>query len=272
MSKKIGILGLCLFLMLAFIAVFAPWLAPWDPYVSSDLPFLSPSSSHLLGTNDIGQDIFSELLYGTRTSLLIGFLSAAISLFLGTLIGMAAGWFGGHIDGFLSKVMAFFMTIPYLPAVIIISAFTKPGIVTTSLILGIMSWSGTARMVRAETMTIVQKDYIEAIRAMGASGSYILFHHVLKELMPLLFHRGIIRVRAGILSEASLSFLGLGSTVEKSWGTMIYYGQAKNALLTDAWLWWILPPGLAIALIACSLIMISYYLEERSDRRLEVKK
>ena len=170
------------------------------------------------------------------------------------------------------KVTAFFMTIPFIPAVIILSAFTKPGFLTTSLILGGMSWSGTARMVRTETISIRSKEYVQTILAMDAGSGYILLHHVIKEVFPLILYRGIGRVKAGILGESSLSFLGLGSTVQKSWGTMIYYAQAKNALLTDAWLWWIIPPGLCIALISCSLVMVSYYAEERADKRLEVRK
>ena len=269
MSKKIGIAGACILAVMLLAAIAAPFLAPYDPYTASGSPFMRPSSDHLLGTNDIGQDIFSELIYGTRTSLAIGFLSAVISISIGTAIGMTAGWFGGWLDRFLMKLTAFFMTIPFIPAVIILSAFTKPGFLTTSLILGGMSWSGTARIVRGETIAIRNKEYVQTILAMDAGPGYILIHHVIKEIFPLILYRGVGRVKAGILGESSLSFLGLGSTVQKSWGTMIYYAQAKNALLTDAWLWWILPPGISIALLSCALVMVSYYAEERADRRLE---
>ena len=142
---------------------------------------------------------------------------------------------------------------------------------TTSVILGVLSWSGTARVVRSETMAIRQKEYIRTIAAMGAGSWYLLRSHVFRELLPLLFYRAAARVKAGILSESSLSFLGLGSTVQKSWGAMLYYAQAKNALLTDAWLWWVLPPGLCIALLSCALVMISYSAEGKLDRRLEVR-
>jgi ABC-type dipeptide/oligopeptide/nickel transport system permease subunit len=161
------------------------------------------------------------------------------------------------------------MTIPFLPTVIIISAFTKPGPLTTSTILGVMSWSGTARIVRSQILGIKNKEYIQTIRAMGAGDFYILTRHILKELLPYLMYRASARVRAGILSESSLSFLGLGSTVVKSWGTIIYYAQAKNALLTDAWVWWILPPGLCIILVSCALMMITYGAEGKANIRLE---
>lgn len=272
MSKRIGSIGFALFLLMLAVAVLAPWIAPYNPHQPSGSPFLTPSSAHLLGTNDIGQDIFSELIYGTRTSLIIGFLSAGISVFIGTAVGMAAGWFGGWVDRILMKVTAFFMTIPFLPAVIILSAFTKPGFLTTALILGGMSWSATARIVRSETIAIRRKEYIQVILAMHAGSWYILTRHVCKEILPLILYRAIGRVKAGILAESSLSFLGLGSTVQKSWGTMIYYAQEKSALLTNAWLWWIVPPGLCIALICCALVMMSYYAEEFTDKRLGARR
>jgi ABC-type dipeptide/oligopeptide/nickel transport system permease subunit len=251
------------------IAIFAPYIAPYNPYTDMDETYLKPSVEHLLGTNDIGQDIFSEILYGTRISLVVGFLSAAISIAIGTIVGMLSGWYGGFIDRLLMKVTACFMTIPFLPTVIIISAFTKPGPLTTSTILGVMSWSGTARIVRSQILGIKNKEYIQTIRAMGAGDFYILTRHILKELLPYLMYRASARVRAGILSESSLSFLGLGSTVVKSWGTIIYYAQAKNALLTDAWVWWILPPGLCIILVSCALMMITYGAEGKANIRLE---
>lgn len=269
MYKKIASVGWGILILMVMIAVFVPYIAPYNPYTEMSATYLKPSSEHLLGTNDIGQDIFSELIYGTRTSLVIGFLSAGISILIGSVVGMLSGWYGGGIDRFLMKITAFLMTIPFLPTVIIISAFTKPGPATTSVILGIMSWSGTARIVRSQILSIKEKDYIQTISAMGASDFYILTRHVLKELLPFLMYRATARVRAGILSESSLSFLGLGSPVVKSWGTIIYYAQAKNALLTDAWLWWILPPGLCIILISCSLTMITYGAEGKMDRRLE---
>ncbi len=267
--KKTAAAGWIILICMIAAAVLAPWLAPYNPYSDMFATYLKPSPEHLLGTNDIGQDIFSELLYGARTSLEIGFLSAFLSIGIGSMIGIISGWYGGNIDRFLMKITAFFMTIPFLPTVIILSAFTRPTPCTTSIILGIMSWSGTARIVRSQILNLKSKEYIQTIKAMGASNFYILTRHILKELLPFLMYRSSARVRSGILSESSLSFLGLGSTVVKSWGTIIYYAQAKNALLTNAWIWWILPPGFCIILISCSLTMITYGAESKTDRRLE---
>lgn len=270
-GRRPAYIGMVIFGFMVLVALLAPVLAPYDPYASVDQVYLPPSPQHLLGTNDIGQDILSEIIYGTRTSLAIGLLSAAISLSIGTVLGLLAGWYGGAVDRLVTKLTAFFLTIPFIPSVIILSAFTKPGLWTTSFVLGIMSWAQTARVVRTQTMEIRNRDDIRTIKAMGASGGYILRRHVVRELLPWLMYQGAGRVKSGILSESSLSFLGLGSTTQKSWGTIIYYAQAKNALLTDAWLWWIIPPGVCIILVSCALMLMTYGAEETSDRRLAAR-
>ena len=182
MSKKISKIGFLLLALFLAVAVFAPVIAPYDPYSSIAKPYMKPSAEHLLGTNDIGQDIFSEVVYGARTSMAIGFLSAALSLVLGTILGMLAGWYGGVIDRMVEKLIAFFLTIPYIPSIIILSALTKPGPMTTSIVLGVMSWSGTARVVRSQTISIKTREYIQTIRAMGASDGYIFRKHLIRNI------------------------------------------------------------------------------------------
>ncbi len=268
-SKIIGRIGMGMLAFMALVAIFAPLIAPYDPFAMVGKPFQPPSGEFWLGTNDVGQDIFSELVYGTRTSLLVGVLSALISMFIGVTIGVCAGWFGGWLDRLLMKVTSFFITIPFIPAVIILAAFTRSGIWTTAVILGVMSWAGLARLIRSQTMQIKTKDYILTIRAMGASSFYILTRHVIRELFPLLMYRASDRIKSGILSESSLSFLGLGDPISKSWGSMIYYAQSKSALLTGSWVWWIIPAGACICFVCFGLIMISYYTESKADSRVE---
>lgn len=140
----------------------------------------------------------------------------------------------------------------------------------TAIILGIMSWSGVARLIRSETMQIKTKDYITTIRAMGASSFYLITRHVIKELIPIILYRFSDRIKSGILSESSLAFLGLGDTISKSWGSIIYYAQNKNALLTGAWVWWIIPAGACICFLCFALILISYSSEAKKDVRNEV--
>lgn len=268
-SKIIGGIGIALLSLMVLLAIFAPLIAPYSPYEQTGAPFEKPSSEHILGTNDIGQDIFSELIYGTRNSLMVGSLSAAISLALGVVVGVISGWYGGRIDRGLMKITTFFMTIPFLPSVIILAAFSGGGIWSMSIILGVLSWTGVARVLRTSTMQLRESYAIKLLEGMGASAFYILTRHVLRELLPLIAYRAVTRVKSGILSESTMSFLGLGNPVAKSWGSIIYYAQAKNALLTGAWVWWIIPPGLCICIISMSLMLISYSIESKQQIRKE---
>ncbi|MBC5737793.1 ABC transporter permease [Lawsonibacter faecis] len=261
-NKLVGGIGAGLLLLVVLTAVFAPVLAPFDPSAVSAAPLLPPGGGHLLGTNDIGQDIFSELLHGARSSLLVGGLSAAISLTLALAVGMLSGWFAGTwLDRLLMKLTAFFLTLPFIPAVIVLAAFSGAGTAGMAVILGVLSWPETARVLRAQTIQIRARDYLQSIRAMGAGDWYILTRHVLRELLPLVLYQAVLRVKSGILMESSMSFLGLGTPLVKSWGSMIFYAQSRNALITGAWVWWVIPPGLCICLVCLALMMISYSLE-----------
>ena len=268
-KKTIAFVGGTLILFILLVAMFADYIAPHSPYSRSGGTFEKPSSEHLLGTNDIGQDILSELIFGTRISLLVGAISAFISVSIGTFVGLLSGWYGGSIDRLFMKITTFFLTIPFLPCVIVLAAFTNGGVIQMSMILGLMSWAAIARVIRTSTMKIRESTYIKLIRGMGASNNYILFRHVIRELLPLVLYRIVTRVKSGILSESSISFLGLGNPTLKSWGSIIYYAQAKNALITGAWIWWIIPPGLCICIVSVCLMMITYSFESKSDARME---
>lgn len=267
-SKVIGRIGMIILLLFALTAVFQYQLAPYSPFEQTGEPFSAPCREHLLGTNDIGQDIFSELICGTRNSLMVGLFSAAISLAIGVLVGVLSGWFGGAVDRVLSQITTFFMTIPFLPSVIILSAFAGGGIWTMSVILGLLSWTETARVLRTATMQLRESYAIRLIRGMGASDGYVLVKHVLPEVLPLIAYRAVTRVKSGILAESTMSFLGLGNPVAKSWGSIIYYAQAKSALLNGSWVWWIIPPGLCICLVSIALMMIAYSLEGSLNREV----
>jgi ABC-type dipeptide/oligopeptide/nickel transport system permease subunit len=268
-SKAIGVTGAVLLIVMIFIAVFAEQMVPYSPYQQTGKPFEKPSAAHLLGTNDIGQDICSELIYGTRISLLVGVLSAVISMCISIFVGVSSGWYGGALDRILMKITAVFMTIPFLPAVIILAAFTRGGVWSMSIILGFLSWPGTARLLRSTVMQIKGDSYIQIIQGMGAGSYYLISRHIIRKLTPLIFYRAVMRVKAGIFSESSMSFLGLGNPVAKSWGSIIYYAQAKNAILTGAWVWWIIPPGVCICTISMGLIMIASRFEDYNDSARE---
>ncbi|MCI6005983.1 MAG: ABC transporter permease [Blautia sp.] len=268
-NKKFFYIGIIIVSIFVLLAVFAPWIVLYPPSEIVDVSFAKPSIRHLLGTNDIGQDIFSEIIYGTRYSLLVGLCATAVSWLIGSTVGILAGWFGGILDDILMKVTTFFITIPYFPLVIVLSASLKSSLFTTAFVLGVTSWPGMARVLRSQTMKIKSSEYITSIHGMGAGDFYLLTRHVLPEILPLIVYHVILRFKSAILSESSLSFLGLGSAVNKSWGSILYYAQAKNAFLTDAWIWWILPPGLMIVMLVFGLMMIAYGVEGIINQRLE---
>lgn len=267
-GKRVLFAGCAVLTIYIVIALLAPVIGPHDAFADRFTPYLPPSAGHLLGTNDIGQDIFSELLTGARQSIVIGLTAAAISLAIGIAFGVLAGWFGGVIDSVLTAVSSFFITIPFFPLVILLSALIRGGALTPAIILGLLSWPETARILRASTFALKQKQYILDIRAMGASNGYIMTRHLLRELAPIAAYRFIMSFRSGVLAEATLSFLGLGSPISKSWGNMLYYAQARNAFITGTWRWWVLPPGFALAGLVFALLLVGYYFEEASDPRL----
>ena len=226
----------------------------------------------MLGTNDIGQDIFSELLVGARFSLLIGLITTVISVSLAMLIGLASGWLGGVTDSLLMKLSSFVLSIPYLPLLLVISAFLSGSIWTMAFVMGVTSWPEMARVIRAQVLGLKSSEYITSIAAMGAGGRYIIAKHIIRELMPLIAYRIAARFRIAVLAESTLSFLGFSPGIVKSWGTMLYYAQSRNAFLTGAWVWWVIPPGVMITLLTLGLSLISYGFEGKMDPRLEKRK
>jgi ABC-type dipeptide/oligopeptide/nickel transport system permease subunit len=267
-SRKIMFVGMAIVFAITLIAVFADLIAPFDPRAIG-IPFQRPNDVHILGTNDIGNDIFSELVYGARYSLLTGFVAMCIASVIGVLIGTVSGMFGGNVDSVLMKLTSFVYTIPYLPLLIVLSVFMRGSLITTALIIGLISWPEMARVLRAQTIKIMNSEYVSVIKIMGAGKVYLFRKHVFRELLPLIAHRAVYRFRTAIIAESSLSFLGLAASTVKSWGTMLFFAQARNAFLTDAWLWWVIPPGLLIFALSLGLTLIAYSLESKIDPRLE---
>jgi ABC-type dipeptide/oligopeptide/nickel transport system permease subunit len=242
-SQIAGILTLALLLL---CAAGAEWIAPYDPHIAIAEPFDPPSADHWLGTNDIGQDILSELIHGTRASLGIGVLAAAIAVGIGTVLGLLAGYFGGAIDSTVMRGTDLALTVPFLPMMILLAAYLGPGAANLVLVIGLLTWARPGRLIRAQVLGVAERDHVLAARACGASHARILGWHVLPHLWPLINTQFVLGVSAAITLEAGLSFLGLGDPTLKSWGSMLFYAQARNAFLAGSWPWWVVPPGLMI--------------------------
>lgn len=267
-GQRLGRLGTVILAIFVLVAIFAPLLAPYDPRAQTGLPYQSPSGSHLLGTNDIGQDILSELIFGTRVSLAIGFLAALLAIVVGTLVGVVSGYFGGLADTLLMRFVDITLALPFLPLLIVLAVFLGRNIRTTVLVISVVIWARPARILRSQVLSARERGFVQAARSMGGRPAHLLRRHVLPAVSPLIIAQFVRAANIAILLEASLSFLGLGDVTAKSWGTTLYYASARGAFLTRAWLWWVLPTGLAISVVVVAFAFIGYSLEERADPRL----
>ena len=256
-------LGMILLTILLGLAIFPNVVAPYDSAERVALPLQRPSEENILGTNDIGQDLFSELIAGTRASLFTGLIVSFLSVLFGTLVGLLSGYLGGWTDSLLMRLTDLILVLPFLPLVILLSVYLGPNQRNVILVLALFFWAAPARLIRAQVLRLREDTYIEAARALGANSLQIMSGHLWSGVRPLVLAQIVLVASAAILAESSLSFLGLGDPSGKSWGTMLYFARASGAFLSDAWKWWVLPTGLMITLTVLSLGLIGYSLEQR---------
>jgi peptide/nickel transport system permease protein len=262
-----GRFGIGVLALFAFVAVFGSALAPYDPNASSVDVLEAPSWSHILGTTENGSDVFSQILVGARVSIVVGFAAALISAVLGSIVGLAGGYFGGWTDRILDALENWFLVIPTLPLMIVLARLLDPSLVVLIAVIGLTSWAGTGRVVRAQVFTLRERAFVERARALGASDAYIIRKHILPNTLPLIFANTVLIVAVAILSEAALSFLGLGDPTRISWGTMLENGFESGAPSQGAW-WYVVPPGLCITFLVLAVAMLGYMLEEFVNPRL----
>jgi len=268
-ERMLGLIGLGILLFFIVIAVFAPYIAPYDPYAMYK-PVEHPNSDHLLGTNDIGQDILSELIYGARVSLFIAFFVSVVSGIIGTALGLLSGYFE-RSGFFLMRIVDAFLAIPRLPLIIVIAAFMPPSIWNLIFIFVLLGWPITTRIIRSEVLSLKNRPYVDAARMLGARDFYILRRHILPNVVPLIIVRLIMEAGYVVLAESGLSFLGLGDPTVKSWGMILHYSfEYPTIFISDLWKWWMLPAGLCITFTILSLTFIEYALERLVNPRLKV--
>ena len=260
-------IGLFLIFGLVFTAVFAVQLSPYDPVERVGRPFSPPSTEHALGTNDIGQDILSELIYGARISLLVGVTAGLVTVVIGTTIGVVAGYFY-RLGQILMRFTDIILVLPFLPLLIILAAYLGRSLFNTVMIIGLLVWASTARVIRSQVMIMAKQDYVTAARGLGAHHPHIILQHVLPQVLMLAVGEFVQVTGQAILLEASLSFLGLGDPLAKSWGTILYWAQVRGAFLSPAWVWWVLPPGLLISVSTLGFALIGFALEQVLNPRL----
>lgn len=266
--RRLGIAGGLLLGAVVFLAVFAPVIAGHPPDAASGRPYEPPSTGHLLGTDDVGHDLFAQLLFGARISLTIGLLSALVAVSVGLTVGLVAGYQGGRTDRVLMRLVDLTIAFPFLVLVLVLAAFFGRGLATTVTVLAAVLWARPARVLRSQVLKLRQLGHVTAARAMGATTPRILGRHVLPRVAPLAVAQFVRAANVSVLLEASLSFLGLGDPNRMSWGATLYFANARNAFLTDAWTWWIVPPGLALTTTVLGLAFLGFAVEEWADPRL----
>jgi peptide/nickel transport system permease protein len=259
--------GAVLLAVIVLLALAGPWLYPYNPWEYVGKPLEPPSWTHPLGTNDVGQDLLSELIYGTRTSMVIGLSVGLIGVLVSLMLSLSSVLRGGIWDFTLMRLVDAWLTIPPLLLVLLIVAFVPPRVSVLILALSLFSWAGSTRILRSQGLEIKGELYVEAALAMGASAPYLARRHFLPGLYHLVILSFLVQTRRAILLESSLAFLGLADPQHKSWGIMIQYGM-KFMALGDYWLWWLLPPALALGLTLVSLALIGFGLESQFEPTL----
>jgi len=262
-ESKLGIIGLFTLLFFILVSTFPEVLAPYPVGVlQGDRKNLlqPPSSKYLLGTDELGRDILSILIHGGRISLLIGLFATLIIAFIGTFIGVSAGYFGGKTEELLMRLTDVFLVIPGLPLMIVMASLLGANFFNMILVIGITGWTGTARVLRAQVLSLKEMPFIESTRAIGASDARIIVWHILPNVLPLIVAQAVLRIGGSILSAATLSFLGLGDSTKISWGMTLSYAFGIGSIFNDYY-WYIIPPGVCITLIVLSFTFIGYALD-----------
>jgi len=269
--RPMGMLGGLMLFSVVFVAIFAPWLAPYDPKERIDVEpgdlLAPPDSEHLLGRDDAGKDVLSQLIYGARVSLTVGFVASLMSMFIGTSVGLVAGYFGGRIGNALMRLVDFLLVIPDLPLMLVFITMWGRGLWKIILVIGLLGWTSTARLVRSQVLSIKERQFILRARAIGAGGLRIIARHIFPQVLPLILADAVLSISGAIIAESSLSFLGLGDPMLVSWGMMLNFAF-ERAISRRAW-WFLLPPGFAIVWVSVGLIMMGNTLEEIVNPRLK---
>jgi peptide/nickel transport system permease protein len=262
-------IGAVILLILIGVAALAPWIAPYDQHEQVGPVFGHPSWSHPLGLDDGGVDMVTLLIWGLRISLIVGFAATLVSMLIGGTVGIAAGYFGGRTDTILMRITDYFLVIPDVPLMIVVAAIWGPSLFHIIIVIGILLWTSTARVLRAQVKSVRERVYVKRARALGAGHTRIIVRHVLPQVAPLLIANTVLTIAVAIFDETALAFLGLGDPSRISLGKVIENAFQRAAISSGAW-WAIVPPGALVALVILSCSLIGGALEDALNPRLRV--
>ncbi|BCJ41811.1 peptide ABC transporter permease [Actinoplanes ianthinogenes] len=267
-SNRKAATGLIILGIYVLFAIIGPWVAPYDPSARSNDLLQPPSGDHWLGTTHLGQDVFSQLLEGTRSVIFVGFFAGTVATVLSVLIGVTAGYLGGKTDEGLSALSNVFLVIPALPLIIIItSTLENAEDWLIAMVIGLTSWSWNARVLRAQTLSLRRRDFVDAARATGEKTWRVIMFELMPNLTAVIASGFVGTVIFAVLSEITLAFIGVASADTWNWGTILFWAQGQQALAREAW-WWFIPAGLAIALLGTALSLINFGIDEFVSPRL----
>jgi peptide/nickel transport system permease protein len=272
-ASKMGMAGLFILVLFIGVAVFAPVLASRDglDVTKVTAPALAPPSwEHPLGTDDLGRSVLTLVIWGSRISLLVGLLAALVSMVVGSALGIIAGYRGGVVDMALMRFTDWFLVIPWLALAIVLAAVLGQSLFIIIMVIGLTSWPWTARLVRSQTLSIRERPYIERARGLGTSGMKLVLKHVLPNVMPVILAQTILSIALAILSESTLSFIGLGDPLRPSWGAVLSNANEAGAPTLGAY-WWIGAPGVCIVMVVLAFTMCGTALEEILNPRLRAR-
>ena len=248
-GHSMGRIGAILIALVLIAALFAPYLGTVDPQASGNREDIlnAPSARHWLGTDDLGRDVWSQIIFGSRVSLAIGLITAFVTVVTGTLVGLIAGYYGGLIEEVLVRIVDFFMMLPVLPLMIILAAVLGPNLWNIILVISVVSWPTTARVVRSQVLSIKERPFVEAARCIGAGNVRLMFAEIMPNVLPLMFAQAVLMITYAIYDEAILAFLGLGDPTRISWGSMLHFAFESGVMARSPW--WIGPPIVSIIIL-----------------------
>ncbi|MCJ7505430.1 ABC transporter permease [Candidatus Bathyarchaeota archaeon] len=251
-ATRSGKVGTILMLFNVFLAIFAPFLVPHDPFLSSYDILSPPSAVHRMGTDWLGRDVYSQVVYGSRVSLMFGILAAFIALVVGVLVGGVSGFIGGWVDDLLTRITDYLMIVPHLLVVILLVAFFGRNLSFVILVVGLTSWPENARLLRSEVISVKERLFVKSAFAAGGNNTYVLFRHVIPNAIQSMLANSFLTIASAVMLEAGLSFLGLGDPEVLSWGQLVNMAQQYYAI---AW-WLVVYPGIMIVMLVLGFNLI----------------
>jgi len=259
--------GLIIIGFYLLFAIIGPWIAPYDPDAQSEELVQPPSAAHWFGTTHLGQDVLSQILVGTRGVMIVGLTAGVVATILSVVVGVTAGYLGGGWDDSLSALSNVFLVIPALPLIIIVASTVNAGSLIVALVIGLTSWSWGARVLRAQTLSLRRRDYVEAARATGETTWRLIFFEILPNLTAIIASGFVGTVIFAVSAEITLAFIGIGGISNWNWGEVLFWAQSQQALAQGAW-WWFIPAGLAIAFLGTALSLVNFGIDEFVSPRL----